>query len=303
MIVQLLIAGAVGMFPITSDSVSRTRKPEPVPGRYPVRFGTAELVRDADRSNAWLVSVDGVAQSYVDLDDPAHLEFDYVRRFADVLDRLPPGPLDALHIGGAACTLPRYVAATRPGSRQLVFDADGELVELVRTQLGLRVPGVRVRVTDGREGLATRREDSADLVVVDAFERATLAGGLATLEATTAIAGILRAGGIYLANITDGSGLPFARRFLATLRAVFPEVLLLADPGVLRGRRFGNLVLAASATELPTAEIAQRTASAAFPARCVHGAELQKLAGRAALLTDADTPPPPSPPKDILGLF
>lgn len=291
------------MFPITSGFVSRTRKADPVPGPYPVRFGTAELVKDADRGNAWLVSVDGVAQSYVDLDDPAHLEFDYVRRFGDVVDRLPPGPVEALHIGGAACTLPRYVAATRPGSRQLVFDADGELVELVRAQLGLRVPGLRVRVTDGRAGLATRRDESADLVVVDAFERATLAGGLATLEATKAIAGILRPTGVYLANITDGSGLPFARRFLATLLAVFPEVLLLADPGVLRGRRFGNLVLAASASQLPAAEIATRTASAAFPARCVYGPELRKLAGKAAPITDADAPPPPKPPEDILGLF
>jgi spermidine synthase len=268
-----------------------------------VRFGTAELLRDADRGNAWLVSVDGVAQSYVDLDDPANLEFDYVRRFGDVVDQLPPGPLDALHIGGAACTLPRYVAASRPGSRQLVFDADGELVELVRAQLGLRVPGLRVRVTDGRAGLATRREDTADLAVVDAFERATLAGGLATLEATQAIATILRPEGSYLANITDGTGLPFARRFLATLREVFPEVLLLADPAVLKGRRFGNLVFAASATDLPTAEIARRTASAAFPARCVHGAELRKLAGRAAPITDEDRPPSPQPPEDALGLF
>jgi hypothetical protein len=283
--------------------VARTRKPGPVPGRYPVRFGTAELLRDADRGNAWLLSVGGVAQSYVDLDDPANLEFDYVRRFGDVVDHLPPGPLDALHIGGAACTLPRYVAATRPGSRQLVFDADGELVELVRAQLGLRVPGVRVRVTDGRAGLATRREDSADLVVVDAFERATLAGGLATLEATSAIAGILRPRGIYLANITDGAGLRFARRFLATLREVFTEVLVLADPAVLKGRRFGNLVYAASSSPLPTAEIARRTASAAFPSSCVEGAELQKPAGRATPITDQNSPQPPEPPKDILGVF
>ncbi|MDT7801297.1 MAG: hypothetical protein QOI78_4730 [Actinomycetota bacterium] len=283
--------------------MSRTRKPAPVPGRYPVRFGTAELARDADRANAWVVSVGGVAQSYVDLDDPADLEFDYVRRFGDVVDLLPPGPLDALHIGGAACTLPRYVAATRPGSRQLVFDADGELVELVRTQLGLRVPGLRVRVTDGREGLATRREDTADLVVVDAFEQAALAGGLATLESLRTIAAILRPGGTYLANITDGAGLPFARRFLATLREVFPQVALLADPGVLRGRRFGNLVFAASATALPTAELAAKTASAAFPARCVEGAELTKLAGRAKPITDEDAPPAPKPPEDILGVF
>lgn len=283
--------------------MARTRKPGPTPGRYPVKFGTAELLRDADRPNAWLLSVDGVAQSHVDLDDPTDLEFDYIRRFADVVDHLPPGPLEALHIGGAACTLPRYVAASRPASRQLVFDADGALVDLVRTQLGLRIPGLRVRITDGREGLATRRENTADLVVVDAFERATLAGGLATLEATQTIATILRSPGIYLTNITDGAGLPFARRYLATLQQVFPHTLLLADPAVLKGRRFGNLVFAASAAELPTAEITQRTASAAFPARCVHGSELRKLAGKATPLTDKDTPPPPQPPEDILGVF
>jgi hypothetical protein len=294
----LFPAGAVGSF-----VVSRTRKAEPVPGRYPVRFGTAELHRDADRADAWLLSVGGVAQSYVDLDDPTDLEFDYVRRFGDVVDLLPPGPVEALHIGGAACTLPRYVAATRPGSRQLVFDADGELVELVRAQLGLKVPGVRVRVTDGREGLATRREDTADVVVVDAFERAMLAPRLATVEATRAMAAILRPTGTYLANITDGAGLPFARRFAATLQEVFPHTALLADPGVLRGRRFGNLVFAASATELPTEALAAKTASAAFPARCLTGPDLQKLTGRAKPLTDEEAPPPPKPPEDILGLF
>ncbi|MEQ0559133.1 fused MFS/spermidine synthase [Amycolatopsis sp. NEAU-NG30] len=283
--------------------MSRTRKPGPLPGRHPVRFGTAELRRDDDRSNAWLLSVDGVAQSYVDLDNPTHLEFDYIRRFGDVIDHLPQGPLEALHIGGAACTLPRYIAATRPGSRQLVFDADAELVDLVRTHLGLKIPGLRVRITDGRTGLATRHENSADLLVIDAFERATLAATLATLEATRAAAKILRPQGTYLANITDGAGLPFARRFLATLHEAFPHVLLLADPAVLRGRRFGNLVFAASPTPLPTAKIATRTASAPFPARCIHGPDLQKLAAKAHPLTDTDTPHPPTPPKDILGLF
>jgi len=268
-----------------------------------VRFGTAELLRDADRPNAWLLSVGGVAQSYVDLDDPANLEFDYVRRFGDVVDHLPDGPLDALHIGGAACTLPRYLAASRPGSRQVVFDADGELVALVREQLGLHVPGVRVRVGDGREGLATRRGDSADLVVVDAFERARLAGGFATTECTAEIARILRPSGVYLANITDGPGLPFGRRVLATLSEFFPHLLLLADPAVLRGRRFGNLVFAASTMDLPITEIAARTASAAFPARCVSGPELRKFRGNAVPLTDTEPGTTPTPPEDILGVF
>ena len=106
----------------------------PVPGQYPVRFGQAELLRDLDRPNGWLLNVNGVAQSYVDLDDPTHLEFDYVRRIGDVVDCVAEQghPLDVVHIGGGACTLPRYIAATRPGSRQLVLEADGPLVELVR---------------------------------------------------------------------------------------------------------------------------------------------------------------------------
>src|SRR4030081_1541605 len=116
--------------------------------RHPGRLGAAELLRDLDRANGWLLSVDGVAQSYVDLDDPTYLDFDYVRRIGDVIDCLPPGPLQALHVGGGACTLPRYVGATRPGSRQLVFDLDGELIELVREHLDLRsVPQLRVRVS------------------------------------------------------------------------------------------------------------------------------------------------------------
>ncbi|MBB4687645.1 spermidine synthase [Amycolatopsis jiangsuensis] len=283
----------------------RGRPPNgPQPGRYPVRFGTAELLRDADRANAWLLSVGGVAQSYVDLDDPANLEFDYVRRLGDLVDCLPDGPLDALHVGGAGCSLPRYVAATRPGSRQLVFDADEPLIELVREQLDLRsVPKLRVRIEDGRVGVRSRRDASADLVVVDAFERASIAGGLATVEFVTDVARVLRPAGTLLANVTDGPGLPFARRFLATLAAVFPQVVLLAEPGVLRGRRFGNLVLAASRTELPTAELTRRAASSPYPARCVHDGDLRALRGKAQPMTDAEAVVAPAPPEDVLGLF
>jgi spermidine synthase len=53
----------------------------------------------------------------------------------DVVDALPDGPLSRRPPGGGACTLPRYVAATRPSSRQLVVEADLALAELVRSQL------------------------------------------------------------------------------------------------------------------------------------------------------------------------
>jgi hypothetical protein len=270
-----------------------------------VRFGTAELLRDLDRPNGWMLSVDDVAQSYVDLDDPKHLEFDYVRRIGDVIDCLPPpgAALEALHVGGGACTLPRYVAATRPGSRQLVLDADGPLIELVREELDLRsVPSLRVRISDGREGIATRHDASADLVVLDAFQRAEMPGGLATIECTRDLARVLRPGGTLLVNISDGPGLPFARRVIATLSEVFGHVLLLAEPAVLRGRRFGNLVLAASAAELPMDAIRSRAASAVFPSRCVTGSELKKLRGQADPLTDAVPVKTPTPPQHAFGL-
>jgi spermidine synthase len=207
--------------------------------------------------------------------------------------------LEVLHIGGGACTIPRYVAATRRGSRQLVIEADGPLVELVREQLDLRsVPQLKVRVGDGRRETATRRDDTADLVVVDAFESALMPGPLATLEYTREVRRVLRPQGTYVANLADGGGLRFARRFAATLGAVFEHVLVMAEPGVFRGRRFGNLVAAASNVELPTAELARRTAGSAFPARCVAG---QEFARNAKPLRDDEPVIPPQPPPDALG--
>ncbi|SDW37718.1 hypothetical protein SAMN05421504_101427 [Amycolatopsis xylanica] len=285
------------------ESRTRPGPSGPQAGKYPVRFGTAELQRDWDRDNAWLLSVDGVAQSYVDLDDPGHLEFDYVRRMGDVVDSLPPGPVEALHVGGGACTLPRYIAFTKPGSRQLVFDADDRLVELVREELELRsVAALKVRVCDGRDGVATRRDHSADLLVVDAYQRAEMPGGLATAEFLRDTARVLRPSGTLLVNISDGQGLKFAKRVMATVAAVYPHALLLADPGVLRGRRFGNLVLAASKHELPVETVARRAASAVFPARCVSGSELEKLFGRAEIFTDETPVVTPLPPDNALGL-
>ena len=87
------------------------------PGPTAVTGGTAELLADADREGSWMLLVNGTPQSHVDLDDPTHLEFEYVRRMGHVLDLAadPGAPLDIVHLGGGALTLPRYVAVTRPG--------------------------------------------------------------------------------------------------------------------------------------------------------------------------------------------
>jgi spermidine synthase len=262
--------------------------------------GSVEFLRDADRDTAWTVLVDGVPQSSVDLDDPHYLAFEYVRRLGHVLDLLPPGPLDAVHLGGGALTLPRYVAATRPGSRQRVFEIDEALTDLVRARLPLhRSARVRVRTIDARAGVQALRDSAADVVIGDVYAGARVPAHLTSAEFVAELARILRPGATYAANFSDGPGLAFVRGQVATLRTAFPHVCLIAEPGVLRGRRFGNVVAVASRENLPIADLARRTASDPIAARVVDGEDLDRLVAGARIVTDATAVGSPRPPDGI----
>ncbi|MER6947311.1 fused MFS/spermidine synthase [Nonomuraea sp. NPDC000554] len=275
---------------------------EPMPGRYPVTFGEVELLRDLDRQDGWVLSKDGVPQSYVDLQDPTFLEFEYVRLMADVIDLLPEGPLSCVHVGGGACTIPRYVAATRPGSRHIVIEPDGLLVNLVREQLDLRsVPKLKMIVQGGREGTAKVWDATAELFVLDAFTGATMPVELATQEYMGDIARVLSPSGTLLINLADGKGLAFARRLAATVRDTFRHVALLAEPGVMRGRRFGNLIVAASRSGLPVDLLTRRAAGGLTQARCVHGEALTNFVAGAQPIKDGDPVLAPVPPPAVFG--
>ncbi|GAA0392107.1 hypothetical protein Acor_17710 [Acrocarpospora corrugata] len=275
---------------------------EPRQGRYPVTFGEVELLRDLDRPYGWVLTSGGVPQSYVDLADPTHLDFEYVQLMGTVIDVLPQGPLDVVHVGGGACTLPRYVAATRPGSRQIVIEPDEGLVQLVRDQLSLKsVPRLKVKITDGRRGVAEIEDGYADLVVLDAFSGATMPVELATAEYLADLARVLRPGGTLLINVADGRGLRFVRRLAATVRRAFRHVLLLAEPGVLRGRRFGNLILVGSARELPEDRLVRGAAGGLTQARCVYGEDLVNFVAGAAPIRDGEPVLAPVPPPEVFG--
>ncbi|MFE9202951.1 spermidine synthase [Micromonospora sp. NPDC007230] len=265
-----------------------------------VDTGQAELVPDPDRPGSWTLLLDGAPQSHVDLADPTHLEFEYVRRLAAAIDLVAPAgtPLRVLHLGGGALTLPRYVSATRPGSAQRVSELDGALVELVRRALPWPAEArLRVRVADARATLTASREASYDLVVADVFAGARTPAHLTSVEYAAEVARVLRPGGFYLANIADGPPLRHARAQVATVRAVLPRACLVSDAAVLRGRRYGNLVLVASRVDPPVAELSRRAAGDWFPGRVLAGDELDRFAGGAAVVRDADardsTPPPP----------
>ncbi|MEV7453243.1 spermidine synthase [Streptomyces nigra] len=264
--------------------------------------GLAELIPDPDRARAWTLLLDGAPQSHVDLDDPAFLSFEYQRRLGHVIDLVaPPGrPVRAVHLGGGALTLARYVAATRPRSTQQVVERDAPLVELVRRELPLdRNARIRVRSTDAREGLAKVPDGWADLVVADVFSGARTPAHLTSTEFLDEVRRALAPGGWYAANLADGPPLTHLRGQIATAAARFAELALVADPTVLRGRRFGNAVLVAADQPLPIPELTRRAASDPHPGRVEHGRALRDFTGGATPVTDASAVDSPAPPASV----
>lgn len=266
-----------------------------------VASGTAELIPDADRPGAWMLRIDGTPQSYVDLHDPAHLGFEYMRRLGSVIDfaAVPGTPLRVLHLGGGALTLARYVAVTRPGSAQRVVELDGALTALVRRVLPLpRGAEIRVREADGRSVVQSTGDARFDVVVTDVYGGARVPAQFTSVEFAAQAARVLRPGGLYVANLADGPPLTFARSQVATLRTAFAEVCLIAEPGVLRGRRFGNVVLVATTEPgaLPLADLATTAARDPVPARLVSAGDLDRFVAATRPTTDATAAPSPAPP-------
>ncbi|MGI5352575.1 spermidine synthase [Streptomyces sp. CA-250714] len=262
--------------------------------------GTASLVPDPDRPQAWALLLDEAPQSHVDLADPTHLGFEYQRRLGHVVDLLaPPGrPVQVVHLGGGALTLARYVAATRPRSTQQVIEVDEALIRLVREHLPLeRGWRIRVRGGDAREGLERLPEGWADLVIADVFSGARTPAHLTSVEFLHAVRRVLRPAGWYAANIADGAPLHHLRAQIATAGVVFPERCVLADPAVLRGRRFGNSVLLAAEGALPVVELTRRTAGDSHPGRVEAGPSLEAFTGGATPVTDATARASPAPPE------
>ena len=97
------------------------------------------------------------------------------------------------------------------------------------------------------------RAGPADLVVLDVFAGARTPAHLTSVEMLGEVQRVLAPDGLVVANVADGPGLAFARGQLATYLSVFRHVVAIAEPAVWRGRRFGNLVLAASDRPLPVA--------------------------------------------------
>jgi predicted methyltransferase len=256
-----------------------------------VDLGVAELIPDPKRPQGWMLMIDGIAQSYVDLADPTHLEFAYVRRVAAAIDavRRSGQPVCALHLGGGAWCLPRYVAATRPGSKQRVVERDEALAALIRKRLPLRKSAeVIVELGDARDAVEATPAGTYDLVISDVFEGAQMPAQVASVEFAAQVARLLRDDGLYVVNVTDLPALAFTRRLAATLRECFHDVAVIAEHGMLRGRRFGNAVLVAAgaARKLPGSRLTTLRPGETITVKLVCGAELDAFTTGAEPIRD-----------------
>ncbi len=264
-----------------------------VPERCPDAsvYYCARVERDPARPSGRILRLDTLRHSYVDLADPTYLEFSYTKSIAAVVDSGRLGPLTALHIGGGGFTMPRWLAATRPGSSSLVLEVDPALVDLARRELGLRTaPDLRVTEGDGRVAIAEQPDGAFDLVVGDAFGSLAVPWHLATREMVAEVRRVLRPGGTYVLNVIDRPPQAFLKAEVATLAAVFAHVALVASRAEVAGDEGGNHVLVASDDPIDVEGLGRRLAARDDPQLAIAGPDLERLVGGADALTDDFAP-------------
>lgn len=239
-----------------------------------------------------VLMVDGTPQSQVDLDDPTALNFEYVRRIGNVVDIIaePGAPITAVHLGAGALTLPRYIAATRPESKQQVIELEPKLVDLVREHLPLpRNAQIRFRYGDARAvsaKLPAGLQGSADIVISDIFAGAETPAQVTGVEYYETLKGLIKPSGAVLVNVADGSGLHFARASAATLQSVFPHLLVLSDSSMLKGNRVGNLVFVAGLREFHHNALRMLHQAGPHPAKVMSGEELRRFSNSGQIIRD-----------------
>jgi len=260
----------------------------PTPCDLETAYHCARIVADGQRPDGRILLLNGARHSYVDLADPEHLEFEYTQWIGALVDALPAGPIEALHLGGGGFTMPRYVSATRPGSRNVVLELDGDLVALDRARLGVRSgPDLDIWVGDARIGLAGQPAGRYDVVVGDAFGHLVIPWHLTTRELVAEVRRTMRPGGVYALNMIDYPPVRFARAEVATVGSVFEHVALVAPADALAGRTGSNFVLLASDSPLPLDPVRSRLTTGV---RVLTGPELIAFTDGAGILTDDYAP-------------
>lgn len=269
-----------------------TRPTGPVEGIYYIDTGDCELIADQDNSSGWLLRINGVMSSHIDVTDPLLLEFEYMRWMSALVESRwaaePKAKLRLLHLGGGACSLARYFHAAYPEARQVVVELDGKLAEYVRGWFDLpKAPLLRLRVGEAREVTETLTPQTRDVIIRDVFAGAVTPRSLTTREFNEQARRVLAPDGVYVVNSGDGPDLKNAREDAATIAATFEHTLIIADPAMLKGRRYGNMVIAGSDQPFEhDPRLVRRLLGGGVPAHIWDDARVRAFAAGAAVRRD-----------------
>jgi SAM-dependent methyltransferase len=262
-------------------------------GRFLRASGLHADIEPDDRvPGSYVLSIGGAEQSHVDLQDPAHVFYEYLRRIANVLDLAAPAgePLRCLHLGAGALTLARYLQATRPGSEQHAVELERELLDFVIDRLPLPAgTDLTVHIGDARQEVAFGDIDGAfDAIVLDVFAGEDAPEHLTTPDFYGELLEILAPGGVLLVNVGDDPPLHFARRQVRALAAALEAdaagrqeafgLAALAEAGMFSARYPGNIVLAAGHRRWPQDWTGALLAAGPHPAAVLAGPELEAFA-------------------------
>lgn len=242
-------AAAIGLIVVVLAATA------PDPCEFESAYACGRVVAAAGDPSLRFLHLDTLRHGAVDLADPSHLEFRYINIIGDVIDALPDGPIDALHVGGGAFSVPGYVNATRPGSANLVLEIDPLLVDVGRDELGL-VTGEDLQVItgDARTTIGDLPTNGYDVIVGDVFGGLAVPWHLTTTEFMAEIDRVLRPGGIYVMNLIDGGQNRFVEAELATLAVHFERRAVVVPPEW-PSERPANQIVIASHRALPTIDV------------------------------------------------
>jgi len=277
-VVVAILAGVVGVV-------------APNPCDQETRYHCVSVIVDPDRADGRTLRLDNLRHSYVALDDPTYLDFDYIRTIAGVLDAASPkgAPLDVLHVGGGAMTLARYQLASRDSGLNTVVEIDPGVIRVDRQSLGLPTSRrLDVRASDARTEVRRLADDSFDAYVGDAFGGVAVPFHLTTRETVADVDRVLRPEGILTQNIIDYGGLRFLAADVATVGAVFDHVAVYEQTAKTNGG--GNFVVIASQEPLDRVAIKAAVAKQEAPMRLIPDSRVRRWREFARVLTDDYAP-------------
>ncbi|MCX8021746.1 MAG: fused MFS/spermidine synthase [Syntrophorhabdaceae bacterium] len=170
--------------------------------------------------------LDNLIHSYVCLENPYHIEYEYERIYADVLKwkLKKDDAFKSLTIGGGGYTFPRYMEVYYPNSKIDVVEIDPEVTRIVYSHLGLpKNTRIRTFNEDGRWYVMNCKE-KYDVIFTDAYNDLSIPYHLTTKEFMMQLKRIMTPDGILMSNIIDNfQRSPFLSSYIRTLREVFGE--------------------------------------------------------------------------------